>query len=73
MKHARPAAGHRSLDIGDAVEVFIEPSRRWRRGTVGVSRAGTAFVEIDGRVQFRLEQALLMGLRRLGEPDAHPR
>jgi hypothetical protein len=73
MKRAPVGADRRPLDVGDPVEVFIEPSRRWRRGPVGVSRAGTAFVEIDGRVQFRLEQALLMGLRRIGEPDAHPR
>jgi hypothetical protein len=67
-----PAATHydydvRNLDIGDPVEVFIELERRWRPGTFCVSTAGTAFVEIAGRVHFRFEQALLMGLRRVAE------
>ncbi len=63
----------RHLGVGDPVEVFIEPERRWQRGTFGISTAGTAFVEIGGRVQFRFEQALLMGLRRIANGDASAR
>jgi hypothetical protein len=60
----------RDLEIGDPVELFIAPERRWERGTFGVSTAGVAFVEIRGRVQFRFEQALLMGMRRSAAESA---
>lgn len=55
----------RQLSPGDAVEVFVEPDRRWEPGIFAISTAGTAFVEIRDRIQFRFEQALLMGLRRI--------
>lgn len=54
----------RRLQRGDGVEVYLEIERRWQRGTFDISTAGVAFIELPGRVQFRLEQALLMGLRR---------
>jgi hypothetical protein len=53
----------RSLERGDAVELYLEPEHRWQRATFDISTAGVAFVELPGRVQFRLDQALLMGLR----------
>ena len=55
----------RQLAVGDVVELYIGPEHRWQRGTFGITTSGTAFVEIVGRVQFRFEQALLMGLRRV--------
>ena len=58
----------RCLTVGDSVEVYVGPERRWQHGTFGISTAGTAFVEIGGRVQFRFEQAMLMGLRRVVAP-----
>jgi hypothetical protein len=60
----------RRLSVGDTVEVFIEPERRWQRGVFAISTAGTAFVEMPGRVCFRFDQALLMGLRRIVAPRA---
>ena len=62
----------RRLTVGDNVELYIEPEHRWQRGTFAISTAGTAFIEIGGRVQFRFEQALLMGLRRLPATPATP-
>jgi hypothetical protein len=51
------------LERGDAVELYLELERRWQRATFDISTAGVAFVEVPGRVQFRFDQALLMGLR----------
>ena len=63
----------RQLAAGDAVEVFIEANRRWEPGVFAISTAGMAFVEIRGRVQFRFEQALLMGLRRITDAASDER
>ena len=54
----------RTLERGDSVELYLELEHRWQRGMFDISTAGIAFVELPGRVQFRLDQALLMGLRR---------
>jgi hypothetical protein len=53
----------RSLERGDPVELYLELEHRWQRAIFDISTAGVAFVELPGRVQFRLDQALLMGLR----------
>ena len=66
----------RRLERGDAVELFVDGERRWRLATFDISTAGVAFVELPQRIQFRLEQALLMGLRapraQIGVDGARP-
>ena len=58
----------RHLEVGDPVEVFLEPDHRWEAGVFSISTAGTAYVETRARAQLRFEQALLMGLRKVVVP-----
>ena len=62
----------RELRRGETVEVFLEPERRWCRAVFDISTAGLAFIELPNHRQLRLEQALLMGMRRSprGRPPA---
>jgi hypothetical protein len=55
----------RRLDVGDAVDVYVESERRWARGRFEISSEGRAFIDVAGREPIRFDSALLMGLRRV--------
>jgi hypothetical protein len=53
------------LEPGDQVEVFMEAERYWSRGTLQISTAGDALIELQYRQTISFDRALAMGLRRV--------
>lgn len=54
----------RRLQLGDAVEVFIDSERGWCRGYFDITTAGDAVIELPGGETVTLAVALLLGMRR---------
>ena len=53
----------RHLQLGDAVEVFIDSARGWCRGYFDITTAGVAVIELPGGERIQLGDALLLGIR----------
>lgn len=53
----------RSLQLGDAVEVFMDNERGWCRGTFEITTAGVAVVALAGKETVTLAEALILGMR----------
>jgi hypothetical protein len=55
----------RRLEPGDPVEIFVEPERRWARGTFRITTAGDAVVEAVNGETLSFARALGLGLKRV--------
>ena len=55
----------RALAPGDRVDVFFENERRWERGTLRITAAGDAVIDVRGREPIAFDDAVAMGIRRL--------
>ena len=53
----------RSLQLGDAVEVFMDNERGWCRGTFEITTAGVAVIALAGKDTVTLAEALILGMR----------
>ena len=61
----------RRLQLGDAVEVFMDSARGWCRGYFDITTAGAAVIELPGGETVPLALALLLGMR-MPRPGGQP-